>query len=157
MPDVEVQIEEPGAESTAPERSDPNTIGGKQVPSAPDGAGESTGGVGGGPISGAEDARSSRGPIVSVPEEGELPGVRSAAVSRTPDQVIAEYRAKGGKPEDPVVERRLAQMFMDEEFDEEKFQEMRSMKNVDTTPDPHKYDDPRNYAQNEARKRRMDR
>jgi hypothetical protein len=45
-------------------------------------------------------------------------------------------------------------MFMDEEFDEDKFQKMKNMKNVDVTPDPHKYDDPRNYAQNQARKKK---
>jgi hypothetical protein len=146
----EAPLQEPAA---TPDRV-PNTIGGKDVPTTPGGTNDTVGEARAQPrTSGmARNGSANRPAIVSVPVEGELPGVKGKSVARTPQEMIEAFTAKGGQPTDPAHERRVAQMFMDEEFDEKKFQEMKNMKDGDLKPDPNKYDDPRNYAQNQARK-----
>ena len=145
------------------ERMDPkamNTIGGKEIPVEP---GRTNDTVRDPPREVVVEAETTaaaqpRGPIISGPQDGgDLPGVRGRTRARTPDEIIAEFTASGKRPGNAVLERRLAQQFMDEEFDEAKFQEMKAMKEVDIAPDPHKYDDPRNYSENQARKKRLGR
>jgi hypothetical protein len=150
----EPQGVDPVAEPVESSPAVKNTIGGNEIPTEPGRTNDTVGEPREAAAGMAGESSGDRPAIVSVPVEGELPGVRGKAVARTPQEMIDAFSAKGGQPQDAVTERRVAQMFMDEEFDEDKFQKMKNMKNVDVTPDPHKYDDPRNYAQNQARKKK---
>ncbi len=136
--------------------SDRNLVGGKEIPTAPGRTNDSVANDDSEPgAPGAPNMASdrSRQPLVSVPVEGELPGVRGPRV-KTIEDLMAESAKDGDGPhvKDDALDRELAKAFMDEEFTEERYKKMTEKRSGDWKPDPNKYDDPRNYAQRQAAK-----
>ena len=157
---VEGIVEDPLVDvdvSGDPQANATNTVGGKEIPTTAartnDPVANADPSAEGGGTNMASDGTSGRPPLVSVPVEGELPGVRRVLARQGKD--LRDDFAEDGdglQVRNEKLERQIASEFIDEEFDESKFQEMKDIKksgeNKDWKPDPDRYKDPRNYAAN---------
>lgn len=136
--------------------SSKNTVGGKEIPTQAARTNDPVangGGGGGGKASGGADRDRGRAPIVSVPVEGELPGIRGE-YRETSQDVLAANSRDGDHPKvkDDEHDRRVLEDFADTEITDEDFDEMKELRKMGNgekwKPDPDRYKDPRNYAQN---------